>query len=279
MPGAITVATVLVLMGGGAVQAGSLGKIVVPPSGVEKPSDLGRRAHSNVEVFIPATGLATGADAASTPVADWLVETPASLACAYKLVTALAADGCNPFTVTAIPTGGSHAIAIVNPYDYAQSNGVSAAANDLNIFDHVFGIAAANFTVIYGTGSPSAGCKNGAKPQPQPGTGWDLQAALDIEWAHAMAPSAKLYLVEANSNNLSDLLNAESVAAACVSAAGGGQVSNSWALAEFSGENANDSTFTKANVVYSLPPAIFPAFRIPGWGRSPAWPIRPPRRM
>jgi len=257
-PGAGAVVAMLILAGGGAVRAESLGKILVPPSGVEKPGDLGRRAHSNVEVFIPATGLPTGGDAAPIPVADWLVETPASLACAYKLVANVAAYGCNPFKVTANPTGGSHAIAIVNPYDYADAHGVSAAANDLTAFDRMFGIAAANLTVIYGTGTPSEGCKNGAKPSPQPGSGWDLEASLGIEWAHAMAPSAKIYLVEANSNNLSDLLNAESVAAACVSAAGGGEVSNSWALSEFSGENANDSTFTEAKVVYFAAAGDFP---------------------
>ncbi len=62
-----------------------------------------------------------------------------------------------------------------------------------------------------------------------------------------MAPSAKLYLVEANSNSNADLLNAEQVAAACVL---DGQVSNSWGSGEFSGENANDSLFTANNIVY-----------------------------
>ena len=42
---------------------------------------------------------------------------------------------------------------------------------------------------------------------------WNLEAALDIEWAHAMAPSAKIYLIEANSDSLMDLETAVRVAA------------------------------------------------------------------
>ena len=41
---------------------------------------------------------------------------------------------------------------------------------------------------------------------------WNIEEALDIEWAHAMAPSAKIYLVEAASSSYSDLLTAVSVA-------------------------------------------------------------------
>jgi kumamolisin len=234
--------TALLAVGGGAVQsAAASGQIVTPPSGVVKPEDIGRRAHTNVELFLPPGGLAPTAGARA-PVVDWLVETPASLACAYRLATV--ASGCNPYLVTANPKGGSNAIAVVDAYDY------SSAASDLAVFDSVFGLAAAKFTVIYGTGSPSAGCKNGAKPTSASRTGWDIEAALDIEWAHAMAPSAKLYLVEANSSNSGDLLNAVGVATACIEANTKGQVSNSWGSAEFSGENASDSTFTGKNVVY-----------------------------
>jgi kumamolisin len=82
------------------------------------------------------------------------------------------------------------------------------------------------------------------------GTGWDLETVLDIEWAHAMAPSAQLYLVEANSNSYTDLLAAEAVATNCVQANTAGEVSNSWGGGEFSGEIAYDSSFTGANVVY-----------------------------
>jgi len=172
-----------------------------------------------------------------------LYETPASLACVYGLVTVT--SGCNPNVVTTNPIGGSNAIAIVDAYDYSPY-----ASSDLASFDAQFGVAAANFTVIYGTGNPSAGCQSGSQPPSASGTGWDLEEALDIEWAHAMAPSAKLYLVEANSSSYSDLLNAEQVAAKCVEANKSGQVSNSWGGSEFSGETSSDSVFAGSYVEY-----------------------------
>ncbi len=226
--------------GGGAAQAAAaLGEIVTPPSGVEKPADVGLRAHTNVEVFVPAGGLGPGGP---QPFSGYLIETPASLACAYSLVTPI--PGCNPYKVTRNPTGGSNAIAIVDAYDYA------AAKDDLTVFSKTFGLSAANLTVVYGTGNPSDGCKSGAQPSSASRTGWDLEAATDIEWAHAMAPSAKLYLVEAKTNLLTDMLNAVGVATACVQKSTKGQISNSWGTAEFSGEPAYDGTFTGAGVVY-----------------------------
>ena len=58
-----------------------------------------------------------------------------------------------------------------------------------------------------------------------------------------MAPDAKLFLVEARSNSLNDLLAAESVAGNRVASAGGGEVSNSWGSDEFAGETSFDSVF------------------------------------
>jgi subtilase family serine protease len=65
-----------------------------------------------------------------------------------------------------------------------------------------------------------------------------------------MAPDAKLFLVEARSNSLNDLLAAESVAGNRVASAGGGEVTNSWGSDEFTGETSFDSVFTTPGVVY-----------------------------
>ena len=46
--------------------------------------------------------------------------------------------------------------------------------------------------MVYATGNKPSG--NG---------GWNQEAALDIEWAHAMAPTAKIVLVEAKSASYS----------------------------------------------------------------------------
>jgi kumamolisin len=218
-------------------------QIVIPLSGLEEPGDVGKRVHTNVELFVPAGGLPTSVNPeVGPPASGYLFETPASVACVYNLVTP--ASGCNPNVVTANATGGSRAIAIVDAYDYLT------ATSDLAAFIKQFGLAPANFTVIYGTGSPSAGCKSGSKPPSAAGTGWDVEEALDIEWAHAMAPSAKLYLVEAASNSNANLYNAVQVAAKCVQASGGGQVSMSFGGSEFSGETSLDPIFSGTNVVY-----------------------------
>ena len=88
---------------------------------------------------------------------------------------------------------GSGVIAIVDAYDYAT------ALSDFNTFAGYFGLplessssvtASTNkvFQVVYATGS-----------KPNKNGGWNQEAALDIEWAHAMAPAAKIVLVEAKS--------------------------------------------------------------------------------
>ena len=82
------------------------------------------------------------------------------------------------------------------------------------------------------------------------GTGWDLELSLDTQYAHGLAPKALVILVEAVSNSLSDLLNAELEASSLVAAQGGGEVSNSWGGGEFSGETSDDTYFTTAKVVY-----------------------------
>jgi subtilase family serine protease len=92
------------------------------------------------------------------------------------------------------------------------------------------------FQVVYAAGK-----------QPRYNSGWSQEAALDIEWAHAMAPTAKIVLVEATSNSFSDLLKAVDVASAIP---GVREVSMSWGGSEFGGEIFYDSHFTAANVVY-----------------------------
>ena len=91
----------------------------------------------------------------------------------------------------------------------------------------------ADFTQVYANG-------NGSCTTPPFNAGWGLEESLDIEWAHVMAPKAKIILVEACSNSDADLFYAEYVAAGLVHSAGGGDVTNSWGSGEFSGETAYD---------------------------------------
>ena len=109
----------------------------------------------------------------------------------YKLVKGPA--GCPVATSTALPAGGWGAIAIVDAGDYPT------AATDLAAFSTYYGIPAADLTVTWpGTNKPPVY------------SNWEVEEALDIEWAHAMAPQAKLYLVESvqvNTDRLSPPCN------------------------------------------------------------------------
>ena len=195
-------------------RASTRGKVISPQSNLERSGDIGIRAHTNVELLIPngsgansslATAVGAVLPASTTPAPGFVAETPASLGCVYFLVSTRVA-GCNPTTATLNPSGGSRVIAIVDAFDDAN------AATDLAIFSSQFGLPAANFTKVFASG---------VKPPQDPTGGWELEASLDIEWAHAMAPSARIILVEAASNSLSNLLAAETVAANLVAAAGG----------------------------------------------------------
>jgi subtilase family serine protease len=128
-------------------------------------------------------------------------ETPASIACIYGVVAPT--NGC-PTNGTVVPTGGSKAIAVVEYGTYAN------VQNDLNTFSTQFGLPSTTITQIC---QPSP-CPNNAR------TGWDLEEALDVEYAHAMAPNAQIIVASFTNDALTD--GTETAAAAAVAAAGGG---------------------------------------------------------
>ena len=140
-------------------------------------------------------------------------------------------------------TGGSNAIAIVDAFDFPS------ALADFNKFSSTYKLpvetsASATsttnkvFQVVYAGGAvPASG---------QP-SGWNMEEALDIEWAHAMAPNAKIYLVEADSDFNVDLDAAVQVASTLP---GVKEVSNSYGGAEYAEESSEDYLFTTPGIVY-----------------------------
>lgn len=159
------------------------------------------------------------------------VETPGSVACVYHLISGPA--GCPVATSTAVPTGGWGAIAIVDAGNYPT------AATDLAAFSTYYGIPAADLTVTWpGTKKPPVY------------SNWLVEEALDIEWAHAMAPQAKIYLVESYQVNTDPTWAAVVLAAKLVAEAGGGVVSMSWGDPEVSQELTWDKYFTMKGVVF-----------------------------
>jgi len=73
---------------------------------------------------------------------------------------------------------------------------------------------------------------------------------LDIEWAHAMAPQAKLFLVVSKLQNTDPTWAAVQLAAKLVAENGGGVVSMSWGDPEVANETTWDKFFTTPGVVY-----------------------------
>ena len=196
-------------------QAPNHAPIQIPDSSVEQPGERGVAAHTNHLVRLDPQARGT------SPAG----ETPASIASAYNLSN----------------LQGAEVIVIVDAFDYPT------ALNDFNVFSRQFGLpqeASTNafdpnnqaFQVIYASGS-----------KPRGNCGWAQEAALDIEWAHAMAPFAKIVLVEAADNQFASLFQAVDVASAVSHAR---EVSMSWGGSEFSSEATNDSHFTTSGIVY-----------------------------
>jgi subtilase family serine protease len=95
---------------------------------------------------------------------------------------------------------------------------------------------------------------------------WAAESALDVEWAHAMAPGANILVVEAHSQSMSDLMKAVKYAANN----GATVVSMSWGFKEFATETSStrDGTFTHAGVTYVAASG--------DTGKPPIWPAVSP---
>jgi hypothetical protein len=136
------------------------------------------------------------------------------------------AYGVNQITFSGgnvIGNGAGQTIAIVTAYNDPN------IMSDLAAFDKQFGLASPpSFTVKNLGGSTTD-------------AGWALETSLDVEWAHALAPAAKILLVEASSASLSGLFSAVSYAS---KQAGVSVVSMSWGTTEFWGQWNYDSLFT-----------------------------------
>jgi subtilase family serine protease len=130
--------------------------------------------------------------------------------------------------------GAGQTIALVDAYDDPN------AESDLAVFSQQFKLPVAStsngfFRKVYATGHKPAANAN-----------WSVEISLDVEWAHAIAPKATIILVEAASNNLSDLLKGVDVAVRN----GATLVSMSWDSGEFSGERNSDNHFVTNGVTF-----------------------------
>ena len=139
--------------------------------------------------------------------------------------------------------GAGETIAIVDAYDDPN------AEADLGVFSSKFSLPAC---------TAANGCftkvnQTGGNKYPRSNSGWALEISLDIQWAHAIAPGAKILLVEASSNSFTNLMAAEDYATkinAQTTKSNAQYVSNSWGGSEFSGESTYDSHFVQSGVSF-----------------------------
>ncbi|HYE21245.1 MAG TPA: S8 family serine peptidase [Tepidisphaeraceae bacterium] len=125
--------------------------------------------------------------------------------------------------------GQGQTIAIVTAYDYRT------AREDLNVFSRQFGLPEVGrkmFGVMYADGV-----------QPVVNALWASEAALDLQWAHAIAPAARLVLVEAASDLPADMFNAVAKATKLVNQLGGGVVSMSFGFSELQSDAQWETQF------------------------------------
>lgn len=136
--------------------------------------------------------------------------------------------------------GTGQTIAIIDAYYYPT------AQADLQAFDAQFGLAdPPSFTAVRQDGSLITATNHPPTDPAGPGNPngtWTMESALDVQWAHAMAPGASIILVEANDPSYTSLItyavnwarNQPGVVA----------ISMSFSGDEFSGQTAYDSYFT-----------------------------------
>ncbi len=100
--------------------------------------------------------------------------------------------------------------------------------SDLRRFDQLYGLPDPTVTIVNQAGAATD-------------DGWAGEEALDVEWAHAIAPGAKIVVVEARSDSVNDLLAAVDTARRMP---GVSTVSMSWGASEFRGQLGYDGYFS-----------------------------------
>src|SRR5215469_3653136 len=192
------------------------------------------------------TGKLTGS--AST---TYVVKQLGHLADGRPLLTSTTPTGLPPSAIKRVynlsglsPSSGAGAgqvIAIVDAFHDPH------ALSDLNTFNKRYGYATLSTCTSL---SQSGSCFEQREPAsgtPKVNSGWVLEESLDIEWAHAEAPAAKIVLVEAKTNSNTNLFNAVTFA----NSLGATEVSMSWGGGESTSETSLDADFTHAGTFYT----------------------------
>lgn len=181
--------------------------------------------------------------------------TPAQIRAAYGL-PALPAAGTTPSAAQAAQMGAGQTIYLIDADD--DPNVVA----ELSAFNQTFGLpACTTVTIATATALPLAAPSSTAcqfakvyatasgtmtASAPAYNSGWATEITLDVQWAHATAPLARIILIEAPDASLASLTGAVELA----NAMGPGIVSMSFGSPEGAWTASVDSTFTAPNMSY-----------------------------
>jgi subtilase family serine protease len=204
---------------------------------------------------------------------NYAVFTPATIRAAYGLPV-LPTSFNNLSATQAAALGAGQTIYIVDAFHYPN------AERDLAAFSAKFGLPSCQ-TVAIGTSTalplPSAPTDKctlsivpvmaNAKGTPvvdskfaNYNSGWAQEAALDVQWAHAIAPLARIVLLESRTNGVGEMSNAINMAARM----GPGAVSMSFAANEGSWGSYYDTPFRAPGLSYLAATG--------DWGAKAMWP-------
>lgn len=145
--------------------------------------------------------------------------TPAEIGAVYGLSSITLTS---PSGETVRGDGTGQTIAIVGAYHNPN------LLSDLKVFNDAFGLPDAQVTIVNLGGDVTNAT-------------WASESAMDVQWAHALAPGASILMVEAASDSADDVLAAVDVAR---TAPGVVAVSMSFGFTETAGQHAYDDQFT-----------------------------------
>ena len=147
----------------------------------------------------------------------------------YKSSTA--PGGISPSIIKSVynlpATGGHGTIAIIGAYDN------STLQADLAVFNTTFHLPVC-------TTQNNCLEKHTMDSSTTSNASWSMETALDVEWSHAIAPNAKILLIEAKTASGANLLKAVDYAASRKDVVA---ISMSWGGAEFPEETSLDAHF------------------------------------
>ncbi len=203
--------------------------------------------HSVAETSYAGNTMSSTFNAVSPAASGFMTYTVAQMRAAYGINSipdfgAATPDGSGQ-TIALVEAGNEPTIiSDLDGFDQAMSMTTAPSSPTLyqqygaaSTFVNVYNQSGANITAnIANSGS------NGV-PAEDPTGHWEGEETLDVEWAHAIAPGAKIDIIEVNDDNNwpINLLNGDKLAA---SLPGVSAISNSWGLTEWSGETAYDSS-------------------------------------